>query len=352
MSAQTGTMARSAMMIGPRDVEVREVELPPVGPGDVLLRTLYTGISAGTEMNVYRGRAAQWRTRRDPETGLFEPSSDPEWTYPLAYGYAAVSEVEEAGADVSGVRVGDLVFSYTAHASAAVVAASEVVALPDLADPRVGVLNANLNTAYNGLLDAHPRLGDTVVVSGLGVIGLLLVQMLARAGIHTIAIDGVAERRGLAERFGAAVTLEPGRGAAAEIRSLTGNRGADIVIEVSGASQALNEAIRIVGYGGTVVAMSWYGGTFESLDLSGEFHHNRPRIIASQVGGLPPGIGSLWTLARRQETVSRLMQELDLSPLLTHEMDGEKASEAYALVDSRPPELIQCVLAYAGEARR
>ena len=338
--------ARTATLVAPRELEVLDQPVPAVGDGEVLLDTLYSGISAGTEMNVYRGSAALWRTRRDAENGLFEPTDEPEWTYPMAYGYAAVSRIAEVGANVTTVAVGDLVYTYTPHSSAAVVPAATVVVLPTLLDPRIGVLNANLNTAYNGILDAHPNFGDVVVVSGLGVIGLIQVQILHRLGVRVIGIDGVPERRALAERFGAEITLEPGSHVAREVRKLTNNRGADIVIEVSGASAALNEAIRIVGYNGAVIAMSWYGGTFENLSLIGEFHHNRPRIISSQVGGLSPTLGSLWSLERRQEVVLQLMQQLDLEPLLTHERSIEDAAEAYRIVDSRPDDLVQFVLAY------
>lgn len=346
MTATTTRTARTATLVAPRSLEVFDQELPEPGPGDLLLETLYSGISAGTEMNVYRGSAAQWRTRRDPENGLFEPTDEPEWTYPMAYGYAAVSRVAGVGSAVSDVAIGDLVYSYTSHASAAIVPADSVVVLPPLADPRIGVLNANVNTAYNGVLDAHPNFGDVVVVSGLGVIGLIQVQLLARLGVQVIGIDGVEGRRRLAERFGASTTLEPGPQVAAQVRALTANRGADIVIEVSGASPALNEAIRIAGYNGTVIAMSWYGGTFETLSLSGEFHHNRPRIISSQVGGLSPALGPLWTLARRQAVVSELLQTLDLAPLITHERPIEEAGEAYRIVDSRPDDLVQFILTY------
>lgn len=170
-----------------------------------------------------------------------------------------------------------MVFTYTPHSQIAVLPADQAIVLPELSDPRIGVLTANLNTALNGVLDAHPSLGDVVVVSGLGVIGLLVVQLLRRAGVGLIiGVDSVEQRGKLAERFGADVVLDPHDEVAQRVRELTGNRGADIVIEVSGASAALNEAIRTVGYCGRVVAMSWYGGIFDNLNLAGEFHHNRP----------------------------------------------------------------------------
>src|SRR5438093_11071554 len=88
-------------------------------------------------------------------------------------------------------------------------------------------------------------------------------------------------------------------GVAEKVRALTQNRGADVVIEVSGAAPALNEAIRTVGLGGRVVAMSWYGGTFESLNLAGEFHHKRPRILSSRVGWVNAGLGAPLDAAAR-----------------------------------------------------
>ena len=344
--------ALTALITAPRNVAVQSLPVPSPGPTEILVRTWYTGISAGTEMNVYRGVAPQWKTRQDPDTGLFTPTSEPQWTYPLAYGYAAVGEVTQVGAEVHSPAVGDLVFTYTPHSQFAVLPAEQAIVLPELTDPRIGVLTANLNTALNGVLDAHPSLGDVVVVSGLGVIGLLVVQLLRRAGVGLIiAVDSVEQRGKLAERFGADVVLDPRDPVAQRVRELTGNRGADIVVEVSGASTALNEAIRTVGYGGKVVAMSWYGGTFDNLSLAGEFHHNRPRIISSQVGGVSPELGPLWSVPRRKKLTNELLARLDLQPLLTHTLPIEKAAEAYQLVDSRPEDLVQALLTYRPACR-
>jgi len=222
-----------------------------------------------------------------------------------------------------------------------------VVVLPKGLDPKLGVLNANLNTALNGILDAHPSLGDVVVVSGLGVIGLLATQLARRAGAGmVIGVDVQEFRRQLAKRFGADAVLSPRDGVAERVRAMTENRGADIAIEVSGAPPALNEAIRTVGFAGRVIAVSWYGGTFESLNLMGEFHHNRPRVYSSQVGSMNPDLGPLWDVARRQDVVSRLFGRLDLAPMFTHEFPVGRAAEAYATVDEAPDGLVQCFFTY------
>ena len=316
------------------------------GPGEVQVQTLFSGISAGTEMNVYRGLAPQLTRQRDPLTSLFSAADAPDWSYPLTYGYANVGRVVEVGAGVDAPALGAVVFSNTPHQSVVVVAADQTVVVPAGLDPKLAVVNANLNTALNGVLDARPSLGDTVAVSGLGVIGLLVTQLLRRAGAGlVVGVDRLAWRRDLAAQFGADV-IDPADGVAERVRALTANRGADIVIEVSGAPPALNEAIRTVGVGGRVVVMSWYAGTFESLNLAGEFHHNRPRIISSQVGAVNPDLGPLWDTSRRQQLVTRLLTELDLAPMFTHEFPIDRAADAYSTVDRGADGLVQCVLNY------
>ncbi len=212
----------------------------------------------------------------------------------------------------------------------------------------VGVFVANLNTALNGVLDARPVLGDVVVVSGLGVIGLLVTQLLRRCGPALIvAVDTVEQRRELATRFGADVVIDPSGGSVAErVRSLTDDRGADIVIEVSGAAPALNEAIRTVGYGAKVVVLSWYSGDLGAVNLAGEFHHNRPRIVSSQVGGINPELGPLWPLDRRKALATSLLDGMLLEPLITHEFPFEEAAKAYATIDEGDHDVVQCVLSY------
>ena len=92
--------------------------------------------------------------------------------------------------------------------------------------------------------------------------------------------------------------------------------------------------------------MSWYAGTFENLSLAGEFHHNRPRIISSQVGAVNPDLGPLWDTSRRQQLVTELLTQLDLAPLFTHEFPISRAREAYAAVDHGADGLVQCVFTY------
>ncbi len=341
--------ARSLYFTGPRKVTVESEDLRRPGPDEVVFEALVSGISAGTELNVYRGLAPQWRQHMDPATRLFVDGT-PDWRWPARYGYASVGRVIEAGNSVDGVRAGDLVFAYSPHGTHGVASQRSVVPLRDLRDPELGIFFANLNTAYNGVLDARVPLGADVVVFGLGVIGQIVVRLLKRTGVRTlIAVDGVKQRRRHAKNGGATHTLDPLTQPVAEmVRELTGGRGADVVIEVSGASQAFGEAIRTVGFNGLVVAMSWYGGTFEKLSLSGEFHHNRPRIVSSQVGAVNPDLGPLWSTARRAANAREFMDIFagDLKSFITHRVPLAEAGRGYELLDQGSPDVMQVLIDY------
>jgi 2-desacetyl-2-hydroxyethyl bacteriochlorophyllide A dehydrogenase len=344
------TSTQSLYFTGPRSVEVRDEQLAAPKAGEVLLDLVVSGISAGTELNVFRGLAPQWRQSMDPRTRLFSDANGSDWSWPARYGYAAVGHVSVLGEGVSRLKQGELVFAYVPHGRHAVVSAEAVVPLGEIADPEVGVFFANLNTAYNGVLDANIPLGADVVVSGLGVIGQMVTRLLKRNGARRIiCVDGIEGRRNAAIAGGADVALDPAEGMIAErVRDLTDGRGADTVIEVSGAAPALNEAIRTAGFNGTVIAMSWYGGSFESLSLSGEFHHNRPRIISSQVGSVNPYLGPLWSVGRRGRIARDYLATLapDLKGFVTHRVPLAEAGRGYGLLDQGSPEVMQVLIDY------
>ncbi len=213
--------------------------------------------------------------------------------------------------------------------------------------PEAGVFLANVETAVNVVLDAHPRLGDRVVVFGAGVVGLLILQLLQRAGVASvIVVDPIAPRRRLAEKLGAASTFAPGDRLRKAVMTATGDMGADLAIEVTGNPAALSEAIDCVGFQGTVVACSWYGTKPVTVDLGGRFHRGRVRVISSQVSNLDPALSPRWTMARRLDLARDLLATLPVAALITQRFPLEQAAAAYELVDQRPAETIQVVFTY------
>ena len=327
------------------------------------LQTLVSAISHGTEMNVYRGVAPQLTKVYDQQLRIFRPAvnqkpalpnrgyfmpSDAPWGYPLAYGYANVGRVVAAGPEVENLAVGSLVYAYVPHQTAYVVPANRVVPLPELSDPALGVLFANLNTSYNGVLDTDIRIDDTVVIFGQGVVGLLVTQWVKRtAARKVITVESIPARQELSKRFGSDLVLNPvTQDIGLAVRELTGGRGADVVIEVSGSYAALQEAIRTAAPDTTVTAMSWYGGTGDALALSDEFHHNRITVKSSQVGKVGPELSATHNLGRRADNVIQAFGELDLAPLVSDRVPFADAPAGYALVDARDERTTQVVFTY------
>jgi threonine dehydrogenase-like Zn-dependent dehydrogenase len=221
--------------------------------------------------------------------------------------------------------------------------------LPDGIKPEYGVFVTSLVTAFNAILDSNIKLGDTVAVSGLGVLGQLVVQMAKMSGAHKVfGIDLFDRRLKAALENGAHKVYNPTeyRDIAYEIRKQTDNTGADAVIEISGNQKALNEAIRIAAPDAQVTAAGWYQGKCTDIDLSEEFHHNRIKLRCSQTGGINPALSNTWDRPRRQKACMEILQKLKLDNIITNVFDYEDASKAYEMIENEPEEIIQAVFKY------
>ncbi len=343
---------------GPRDLKVKEVDDRSIKNDEVRIKTLYSGISHGTEMNIYKGIAPFFRRKRDGKTKLFiDATTEEKWTYPIKscdpgvwyMGYANVGKVIETGKDVFDVKEGDVVYSAAPHQSQVIRNTSQVTRLPDGIKPEYGVFVTSLVTAFNAILDSNIKLGDTVAVSGLGVLGQLVVQMAKMSGAHKVfGIDLFDRRLKAALENGAHKVYNPTecRDIAYEIRKQTDNTGADAVIEISGNQKALNEAIRIAAPDAQVTAAGWYQGKCTDIDLSEEFHHNRIKLRCSQTGGINPALSYTWDRPRRQKACMDILQKLKLDNIITNVFDYEDAAKAYEMIENEPEEIIQAVFKY------
>jgi 2-desacetyl-2-hydroxyethyl bacteriochlorophyllide A dehydrogenase len=324
----------------PRTAEFRAEPLRSPGPGEVLVRAVASGISAGTELLVYRGQVP-------PDLPLDLPTLAGSFRFPIKYGYASVGRVAAVGVGVRDLAPDTLVFALHPHQDAYLLPAARAVPLPPGLPPEQGVFLANLETAVNVVLDAAPRLGETALVSGLGIVGLLVLQVLRRTGLaQLIAVDPLPARRALAERLGATVALPPDADLPAQVRARTDGRGADLAIEVSGAPAALGPAIEAVADEGTVVVASWYGTKPVALPLGGRFHRGRVRLRSSQVGRLDPALAPRWDYARRLAVARELLTTLPLGELVSHRFPFAEAPAAFALLDAHPETVLQVVLTY------
>jgi len=321
-----------------REVEIRDETVGRPGPGEVRIHAIASGLSHGTEMLVFRGEVPT-------DLALDLPTLAGSYAFPIKFGYASVGRVVETGAGVTELAPGDHVFVHHPHQQEYVVRAAAAVRLPKRLPPELGVFLANCETALNVVLDAHPHLGDEVAVFGQGVVGLLVTQLMERAGAAVTAVEPIALRRELALRGGAEDAVTP-EAAAARIATRTNGRGADVVIEASGNGGALQLAIDAAAFQASVVVCSWYGSKPVSLDLGSRFHRQRLRLVSSQVSRLDPALAPRWDRQRRLDTALALLEELVLGPLISHRIPFAKAAEAYELVDQRPEETVQVILTY------
>ena len=326
-------MDQALVLAAVRQLTFEPLPLQTPGPDEVLIRTLYSGISAGTELSQYRGSSPFMTRSWDAERRVFR-DGDPSWTFPVRnLGYEEVGRIEEVGSGVTRVQPGQLVFGAWNHRGTHLMREDEAEAklIPEGADPRIGIFAHIGAVALNGAHDAGIRLGDVVVVFGLGVPGQIVLQAARASGANVIGVDPVESRRSMALRLGADRVLDPTAGSVAElVKSETGGRGADVCIEVSGAPAALAEAMRTVAYASRVVAMGFFQGEVPGLRLGDEFHHNRIELISSQISGVAPAASHRWSKLRLWQTAVRLQHEgrLDLLPLITDEVPFARGARA------------------------
>ena len=319
------------------------------------MRTSYSGISAGTELTAYRGTNPYLNRSWDPALRLFVDETDGV-SYPVAgLGYSEVGEVVEVAPDVAGdpavPPVGAQVWGIWGHRSEAVLPAARLhgCTIPDGLDPVAATFARVGAVALNAVLAADVHLGETVAVFGQGVLGLLTTRLVQLSGGTVVAVDAVPGRLDKALEYGAGAVLDAREGnVGPRLRELSEGRGADVAIEISGSYPALHEAIRAVAVTGRVVAAGFYQGDGAGLRLGDEFHHNRVRLICSQIGGVQPEVAGRWDQRRLNRTFLRLALERRIDPLglVTHVIAVEEAAAAYRMLDRRPHEALQVVLKF------
>jgi len=301
--ASRPNQARAFWITGPGSGELRDEPLAVPAAGEVLVETLFSGISRGTESLVFEGRvpASEYQRMRCP----FQAGDFPA---PVKYGYANV------GRAVGGALAGRPVFCLFPHQTAYVVAESAVVPLPGGVPPERAVLAANLETAVNALWDARPQIGDRVSVVGAGVVGCLVAYLAGRvAGTDVELVDVLPGRAAQASALGVGFAL-PG----------VAQTERDLVFHASGRAEGAVTALSLAATDATIVELSWYGDREVSLPLGRDFHVRRLTLRSSQVGSVSPAARPRFTHRTRLELALSLLTDARLDSLI----DGETTFEA------------------------
>ena len=337
-------MNRTALYFSaPKQVELRQEPLPSLGAGDVLVETILSAVSAGTEMLVYQGRFPRG-LEADPVIEALRGG----FQYPLTYGYACVGRVIETSKSVDQELVGRSVFAFHPHASHFVAKAESLIPIPLSLSPESACFLPNMETAVNLVQDAAPILGERVLVLGQGTVGLLSASLLHEFPLEVlVTADRHELRRKASVDIGVSASLDPGASDfhAAAVR-LSNRKNYDLTLELSGSPSALDDAIALTAFSGRVVIGSWYGEKRAPIDLGGTFHRSRLKLISSQVSTIAPELSGRWDKARRFEVAWRALERIKPENWITHRFPLEEAQEAYRLLDENPNETIQVIFQY------
>lgn len=347
-------MSEALVFTRPRQVDFSVVEDRGLDAKEVRVRTIFSGISSGTEMTAYRGSNPYISKQWDPNNRLFLASAAPSQPYPLSsWGYEEVGKVIEIGPEVTALRVGDIVYGTWGHRTHHVL--QEEYARqrikPEGLDPILAIYSHLGPIALNGILDASIHVGETVAVFGLGVLGQIIAQLAKLNGARVLGVERIEKRLVLAKELG---SIEDGFNPkdcspAEQIKALTGGRGADVTIEVSGSTQALHEAVRATAYSSRVIALGFFQGEAQGLLLGEEFHHNRISIVCSQISNVDPALSYRWDRIRLIHTIMDLQVQgsLNLYPVITHVIPFKQAAQAFQILDETPDQALQIVLDFS-----
>ncbi|WP_447928318.1 zinc-dependent alcohol dehydrogenase [Vreelandella sp. EE27] len=280
--------------------EIQSEHLAPLSEDQVQVRTLYSGVSRGTESLVFNARVPESEYAR-----MRAPFQSGDFPTPVKYGYCNIGVVEKGPESL----LDQTVFCLYPHQTRFVVPSKAVLPLPDAIPPSRAVLTSNMETAINGVWDANPRLGEKLCVVGAGVVGALVAYLCAQIpGVTVHLIDINPERRVLAKALGVDFCTPE-----------SAPTDQDCVIHASGHGEGLRLGLGLLGSEGRLIEMSWFGEGETSLALGGAFHSQRLSIKASQVGQLPAALKPRWDYRRRLTLALSLLADARLDHLISGE---------------------------------
>src|SRR4051812_20017014 len=299
--------ARAFWLSSPGHGDIRDLALPDPAAGEAVVRSLYSGVSRGTETLVFRGGVPE-----SQYAAMRAPFQEGDFPGPVKYGYLSVGVVEEGPAAVKGRTV----FCLYPHQTRYVVPASAVTVVPDDVPAARAVLAGTVETAVNALWDAAPLVGDRIAVVGGGMVGSSVAALLARfPGVRVQLVDADPARAKTAEALGV--------GFASPADALG---DCDLVVHASATEQGLARSLELLRAEGTVLELSWYGDRKIALPLGEAFHSRRLVIRSSQVGTVSPARGNR-SYGDRLALALKLLADPALDALITGESAFEELPE-------------------------
>ncbi len=309
--------ARAFWVVDKSRGEIRSEQLAEPSATEVLIRTVYSGISRGTEALVFDARVppSQYRRMRAP----FQAGDFPA---PVKYGYANVGRVEQGPPHLQGRAV----FCLYPHQTRYIVPTEAVYPLPEEVPPERAILAANLETALNALWDAAPGLGDRIAVVGAGTVGSLIAWLAGQIPGCIVELIDIDPNKAVVADALRVRFAEPAKAVP----------DADLVIHTSASAEGLSTALSLAGFESTILEVSWYGDRQPAVPLGEAFHSRRLTLKASQVGEVAPSQRSRWTHRRRMELALTLLADSRLDVLITGQSAFEELPEVMRNLAANP----------------
>ena len=325
----------------PRKAYAREYEDAPLEKGYIRAKVSYAAAKHGTEFTHFRGQDPFLENVFDEEYQLFLASQEAaDKPYFMRPGNMWVGTVTETGEGVEGIEIGTRIAGYGPFKSTHTLKPEEALLMPERMTWKEAVCYDPAQFAMGGVRDGDVRLGDNVVVSGLGAIGLIAAQMAKLAGARMVIVcDPIEKRRQVALENGADYALDSANAdVGLEIKKLTDKRGADVIIETSGNYNALQQAIRGVAYNGNVAVVGWYKECHGGLNLGREAHFNQPNILISRACSEPNREYPRWSFDRICKECWEMLAKglIKCENIVDPVVSMEEAADAYMAIEQDP----------------
>ena len=292
-----------------KNAVIERINLPELSGEDVRVKTLFSGISRGTESLVFAGKVPVSEHER-----MKCPHMAGDFSFPVSYGYACVGKIVDTGPDVTQRKIGDRVFVLHPHQSLLQISENACNPLPKAISAERAVLSANMETALNAVWDAEINTREIrCAVIGAGIVGLLTAHALNEVHhIKSTVFDIDSDKRKIVENLGLLF---------ANPLDIKEDNDFDLIFHTTASERGLQSAVDLASFEAKIIELSWYGDKQVSLSLGGKFHSQRLKIISSQVGTIAPSHREKFSYSDRMQEAMRYLQNEKLDCLLEKPID-------------------------------
>ena len=329
-------MSRIARLYAPRDLRYEEHELPPLGAYDVHLRSRLGAISTGTE--------SAWYFGTDPQLNPhFRPFRFSHATFPRILGYEKVAEIVALGAEVEGLQVGQRVVAHYGHMEETIWPASKVVPIPDFVSDEEAIFANLINVASHGVRRSRLQLGEDVLVTGQGIVGLVTLISARLAGASRIMVSDRYEKRlVLARQFGADEIFQAQEEPIAEaIIGRFGQGCVDVAFECSSSYEALVDAATVVRRNGRICIIAQLKGSYPQHPVLGmEFHLGELELISAD---------GQWDMHKHARWYFQALQRgaiQNITDLISHRIPFDQIPQGFGIIENQPADMVKIIVTY------